>query len=280
MAAVTATAGTPTACDFWLPIWILSICGWEEPVWPAVRGLDMVMMTLPVVICPVWPGAICPEIRFPVLACTPLPINTGFVSCDMASWEDGAPGSTLGETILSLALDLGWIWRTGVDGVATAGLTSSLSWACWVDWVVCSWERRGCPTMPDDRVRVWPDCSACCRVAWAGCAWRLTACPCTVACSCCSCCCKTEVWIYWSTALITFTSLQLWASALSIRFNGNPAPINRSMQFHYCTDSNPGTGADDAFVLKRGMWRNATWPSHSRPAIAASVHHFQICFLP
>ena len=23
------------------------------------------------------------------------------------------------------------------------------------------------------------------------------------------------------------------------------------MQFHYCTDSNPGTGADDAFVLKQ-----------------------------
>ena len=43
------------------------------------------------------------------------------------------------------------------------------------------------------------------------------------------------------------------------------------MQFHYCTDSNPGTGADDAFVLKRGVWRNATWPSHSRPAIAAEV---------
>ena len=42
----------------------------------------------------------------------------------------------------------------------------------------------------------------------------------------------------------------------------------------------PGTGADDAFVLKCGVWHNATWPSHSRPAIAASVHHFQICFLP
>ena len=43
------------------------------------------------------------------------------------------------------------------------------------------------------------------------------------------------------------------------------------MQFHYCTVRNPGTGADDAFVLKRGVWRNATWPSHSRPAIAASA---------
>ena len=33
----------------------------------------------------------------------------------------------------------------------------------------------------------------------------------------------------------------------------NPAPVIRSMQFHYCTVSNPGTGADDAFVLKRGV---------------------------
>ena len=34
--------------------------------------------------------------------------------------------------------------------------------------------------------------------------------------------------------------------------NGNPAPVNRSMQFYYCTVSvsNPGTGADDAFVSK------------------------------
>ena len=32
----------------------------------------------------------------------------------------------------------------------------------------------------------------------------------------------------------------------------NPALLNGSTQFHYCTDSNPGTGADDAFVLKRG----------------------------
>ena len=63
-------------------------------------------------------------------------------------------------------------------------------------------------------------------------------------------------------------------------FYNNPAPLNGSTQFHYCTDSNPGTGADDAFVLKRGVWRNATWPSHSRPAIAASARHFQICFLP
>ena len=61
---------------------------------------------------------------------------------------------------------------------------------------------------------------------------------------------------------------------------GNPAPVIRSMQFHYCTVSNPGTGADDAFVLKRCVLRNATWPSHSRPAIAAGARHFQICFLP
>ena len=63
-------------------------------------------------------------------------------------------------------------------------------------------------------------------------------------------------------------------------FYNNPAPLNGSTQFHYCTDSNPGTGADDAFILKRGVWRNATWPSHSRPAIAASARHFQICFSP
>ena len=63
-------------------------------------------------------------------------------------------------------------------------------------------------------------------------------------------------------------------------FYNNPAPVNRSTQFHYCADSNPGTGADDAFALKRGVWRNATWPSHSRPAIAANARHFQICFLP
>ena len=28
-------------------------------------------------------------------------------------------------------------------------------------------------------------------------------------------------------------------------FNGNPAPVIRFMQFHYCTVRNPGTGADD-----------------------------------
>ena len=59
-----------------------------------------------------------------------------------------------------------------------------------------------------------------------------------------------------------------------------PPRLTDPQQFHYCTDSNPGTGADNAFVLKRGMWRNATWPSCSRPAIAASARHFQICFLP
>ena len=72
-----------------------------------------------------------------------------------------------------------------------------------------------------------------------------------------------------------------YASKCSLyTFYNNPAPLNGSTQFYYCTDSNPGTGADDAFVLKRGVWRNATWPSHSRPAIAASARHFQICFLP
>ena len=35
--------------------------------------------------------------------------------------------------------------------------------------------------------------------------------------------------------------------------NGNSAPVIRFVQFHYCTVSNPGTGADDAFVLKRGV---------------------------
>ena len=66
-------------------------------------------------------------------------------------------------------------------------------------------------------------------------------------------------------------------------FYNNPAPLNGSTQFHYCTItiSNPGTGADDAFVLKRGVWRNATWPSHSRPAIAAEVRAiFKSVFLP
>ena len=42
--------------------------------------------------------------------------------------------------------------------------------------------------------------------------------------------------------------------------------------------SNPGTGADDAFVLKHCVY--AIWPSHSRPAIAAGARQFQICFLP
>ena len=61
-------------------------------------------------------------------------------------------------------------------------------------------------------------------------------------------------------------------------FYNNPAPLNGSTQFYYCTDSNPGTGADDAFVLKRGVWHNATWPSHSRPAIAASRTIFKSVF--
>ena len=32
-----------------------------------------------------------------------------------------------------------------------------------------------------------------------------------------------------------------------------PPRLTDPQQFHYCTDSNPGTGADDAFVLKRGV---------------------------
>ena len=60
-------------------------------------------------------------------------------------------------------------------------------------------------------------------------------------------------------------------------FYNNPALLNGSTKFHYCTDSNPGTGADNTFVLKRGVWCNATWPLHSRPAIATSARHFQIC---
>ena len=36
----------------------------------------------------------------------------------------------------------------------------------------------------------------------------------------------------------------------------------------------------DAFVLKRCVLRNVTWPSHSRPAIAADARQFQICFFP
>ena len=50
--------------------------------------------------------------------------------------------------------------------------------------------------------------------------------------------------------------------------------------FIYRTISNPGNGADNAFVLKRDMWRNATWPSRSRPAIATNARHFQIRFRP
>ena len=42
----------------------------------------------------------------------------------------------------------------------------------------------------------------------------------------------------------------VWASALCIRLYNNLAPVIRSMQFHYCTVSNPGTGADDAFCFE------------------------------
>ena len=43
----------------------------------------------------------------------------------------------------------------------------------------------------------------------------------------------------------------LCEQVLFVRFYNNPAPVIRSM--HYCTVRNPGTGADDTFVLKRGV---------------------------
>ena len=67
---------------------------------------------------------------------------------------------------------------------------------------------------------------------------------------------------------------------LFVRFYNNPAPLNGSMQFHYCTLVTREPEQTTLFVLKRGVWRNVTWPLHSRPAIAASARHFQICFLP
>ena len=51
----------------------------------------------------------------------------------------------------------------------------------------------------------------------------------------------------------TLLCLFMCEQVLFVRFYNNPAPVIRSMQFHYCTVSNPGTGADDAFVLKRGV---------------------------
>ena len=54
-------------------------------------------------------------------------------------------------------------------------------------------------------------------------------------------------------SLSLYIYIYMWASALCICFYINPALLNGSTQFHYCTDSNPGTGADDAFVLKRGV---------------------------
>ena len=71
----------------------------------------------------------------------------------------------------------------------------------------------------------------------------------------------------------------VWASALCTFYN-NPAPLNGVNAISLLYFSNPGTGADDAFVLKHGVWCNVTWPSHSRPAIAASARLFQICFSP
>ena len=50
-------------------------------------------------------------------------------------------------------------------------------------------------------------------------------------------------------------TFHMWASALCIRLYNNPAPVIRSMQFHYCTVSNPGTGADDAiYACEWGFW--------------------------
>ena len=77
-----------------------------------------------------------------------------------------------------------------------------------------------------------------------------------------------------------YSVINLWASALCIRATIIPPRLTDPQQFYYWTDTNLGTGADDTFVLKRGVWRNATWPSHSRLAIAACPRHFRICFLP
>ena len=72
----------------------------------------------------------------------------------------------------------------------------------------------------------------------------------------------------------------VWASALCTFYN-NPAPLNGSMQFHYCTLV---TWEPEQTTLL--FWSaacgvtDATWPSHSRPAIAASARLFQICFSP
>ena len=74
-------------------------------------------------------------------------------------------------------------------------------------------------------------------------------------------------WAYWTT--------QVWASALCIRFTIIPPRLTDPHSFITVL-----IVTRDAFVLKRGVWRNTTWPSHSRPAIAASTCHFQICFSP
>ena len=87
-----------------------------------------------------------------------------------------------------------------------------------------------------------------------------------------------------SYCLIHFGSSEMTGTSVSkcflYTFYNNPVPLNGSTQFHYCTDSNLGTGADDAFVLMRGVWHNATLISHSRLAIAASARHFQMFFSP
>ena len=69
---------------------------------------------------------------------------------------------------------------------------------------------------------------------------------------------------------------------LFVRFYNNPTPLNGSMQFHYCTlVTREPEQTTLLFWSAACGWRNATWPSHSRPAIAASARRlFQICFSP
>ena len=81
--------------------------------------------------------------------------------------------------------------------------------------------------------------------------------------------------------LYTCTELHyICEQVLFVRFYNNPTPLNGSMQFHYCTLVTREPEQTTLFVLKRGVWHNATWPSHSRLAIAAGARLFQICFSP
>ena len=85
---------------------------------------------------------------------------------------------------------------------------------------------------------------------------------------------------YIQTHTHTHIYIYICEQVLFVRFYNNPAPLNGSMQFHYCTLVTREPEQTMLFVLKRGVWRNATWPSHSRPAIAARARLFQICFSP